>query len=91
MLDLIQQSWRARSVVQAWRTLAGGQINRTILPAPKLVATAVVVADVIGTLAMNARLEFDALVNFNVTNRSLVADVTFTGVRVYLKNELPTD
>lgn len=87
MLDFVQQPGCARAAVQTWRIQACGQRDGTVFAAPQGLTTAIVVANVIGAFAMDARSVFLAFVDFCVADHTLVADITFAGVRVYLEEE----
>lgn len=85
VIDFVQQTWCARAAVQTRRIQTRRQRDGTIFATPKGFATAIVVANVIGALAMHARSEFLAFVDFCVADHTFVANIAFARVRVDLK------
>lgn len=86
VLDLVQQTRCTRATVQTRKVQTGRQWDGTIFATPQGFATAIVVSNVIGALAMHARSVFLAFVDFGVANQAFVANVTFARVRIYLEN-----
>lgn len=85
MIDFIQQTWRTCATILARCLITGGQFDGTIFATPQRFAATVVVANVVGTFAVNAWREFLAFVDFGVTDQALVAHVTLAMVCVYLR------